>query len=139
MKPGDQYHRLVHWSEEDQSYIGYCPDLYFGGVCPRPERAGGLWRTLRHHPGRNPPPHRQTPSPPSACRPHHPRLAFRHRLRRGRESLCSAGLDATQPNGPVWKAQFRTCGAATKISPAVTPKARPQSPGGRWKASASQL
>ncbi len=33
MKPGDQYHRFVHWSEEDRCCIGYCPDLYFGGVC----------------------------------------------------------------------------------------------------------
>jgi predicted RNase H-like HicB family nuclease len=33
MKEADRYHRFVRWSEEDQSYIGYCPDLYFGGVC----------------------------------------------------------------------------------------------------------
>jgi predicted RNase H-like HicB family nuclease len=33
MKPEDRYHRFVHWSDEDQCYIGYCPDLYFGGVC----------------------------------------------------------------------------------------------------------
>ena len=33
MKPADKYHRFVHWSDEDQCYIGYCPDLYFGGVC----------------------------------------------------------------------------------------------------------
>ena len=33
MKPEDRYHRFVRWSEEDQVYIGYCPDLYFGGVC----------------------------------------------------------------------------------------------------------
>ena len=33
MKPEDRYHRFVHWSEEDQCYIGYCPDLYVGGVC----------------------------------------------------------------------------------------------------------
>jgi hypothetical protein len=33
MKPEDRYHRLVQWSDEDQCYIGYCPDLYFGGVC----------------------------------------------------------------------------------------------------------
>ena len=33
MKPEDRYHHFVHWSEEDQCYIGYCPDLYFGGVC----------------------------------------------------------------------------------------------------------
>ena len=33
MKPEDSYHRFVQWSDEDQCYIGYCPDLYFGGVC----------------------------------------------------------------------------------------------------------
>jgi predicted RNase H-like HicB family nuclease len=33
MKPADKYHRFIHWSDEDQCYIGYCPDLYFGGVC----------------------------------------------------------------------------------------------------------
>ncbi len=33
MKPEDPYHRFVRWSEEDQCYIGYCPDLYEGGVC----------------------------------------------------------------------------------------------------------
>ena len=33
MKIADQYHRFVRWSDEDQLYIGYCPDLYFGGVC----------------------------------------------------------------------------------------------------------
>ncbi len=24
---------LCKWSDEDRCYIGYCPDLYFGGVC----------------------------------------------------------------------------------------------------------
>lgn len=33
MKVVDQYHRFVRWSDDDQLYIGYCPDLYFGGVC----------------------------------------------------------------------------------------------------------
>ena len=33
MKIADRYHRFVRWSEEDQLYIGYCPDLYFGGIC----------------------------------------------------------------------------------------------------------
>ena len=33
MKPADQCHRFVRWSDKDQLYIGYCPDLYFGGVC----------------------------------------------------------------------------------------------------------
>ena len=30
LKPED---RFVRWSDEDQSYIGCCPDLYFGDVC----------------------------------------------------------------------------------------------------------
>ena len=29
----DRYHRFVRWSDEDQCYIGYCPDLYYGGCC----------------------------------------------------------------------------------------------------------
>ncbi|MGC6565902.1 MAG: hypothetical protein ACON38_09885 [Akkermansiaceae bacterium] len=33
MKVDDQYHRFVRWSDEDEVYIGYCPDLYLGGVC----------------------------------------------------------------------------------------------------------
>lgn len=28
----DIYHRWVAWSEEDQVYIGRCPDLFHGGV-----------------------------------------------------------------------------------------------------------
>ena len=27
----DIYHRWVEWSEEDQVYIGRCPDLFLGG------------------------------------------------------------------------------------------------------------
>lgn len=30
MKPIDAYHRWVEWSEEDQVYIGKCPDLITG-------------------------------------------------------------------------------------------------------------
>lgn len=33
MKPADSYLRFVKWSDEDQYYIGYCPDLFYGGVC----------------------------------------------------------------------------------------------------------
>ena len=26
--------KFVHWSKEDHSYVGYCPDLFpWGGVC----------------------------------------------------------------------------------------------------------
>jgi predicted RNase H-like HicB family nuclease len=31
-KKTDIYHRWVAWSEEDQVYIGHCPDLFGGGV-----------------------------------------------------------------------------------------------------------
>ncbi len=30
MKPIDEYHRWVEWSDEDQIYIGKCPDLITG-------------------------------------------------------------------------------------------------------------
>lgn len=32
MKPSDQYLKIVEWSEEDQCYIGHCPNLMLGGV-----------------------------------------------------------------------------------------------------------
>ena len=30
MKASDQYHKWVEWSDEDQAYIGKCPDLMTG-------------------------------------------------------------------------------------------------------------
>src|SRR6185295_8038077 len=34
MKTEDQYLRFVRWSDDDQLYVGYCPDLFpWGGVC----------------------------------------------------------------------------------------------------------
>jgi predicted RNase H-like HicB family nuclease len=30
MKLSDQYHKWVEWSDEDQTYIGKCPDLITG-------------------------------------------------------------------------------------------------------------
>lgn len=30
MKPIDRYHKWVEWSEEDQVYVGKCPDLITG-------------------------------------------------------------------------------------------------------------
>ena len=34
MKVEDQYLKFVQWSDEDQLYVGYCPDLFpWGGVC----------------------------------------------------------------------------------------------------------
>ena len=32
MRPSDQYLKIVEWSEEDQCYIGHCPNLMLGGV-----------------------------------------------------------------------------------------------------------
>jgi len=34
MKTQDQYLQFVRWSEDDNAYVGYCPDLFpAGGVC----------------------------------------------------------------------------------------------------------
>ena len=30
MKSADRYHKWVEWSEEDQTYLGKCPDLITG-------------------------------------------------------------------------------------------------------------
>ncbi len=30
MKPSDQYHKWVEWSDADATYIGKCPDLITG-------------------------------------------------------------------------------------------------------------
>ena len=27
------YLKFVQWSEPDQLFVGYCPDLFIGGVC----------------------------------------------------------------------------------------------------------
>lgn len=27
------YLKFVEWSEPDQLFVGYCPDLFIGGVC----------------------------------------------------------------------------------------------------------
>jgi predicted HicB family RNase H-like nuclease len=32
MKPSDQYLKIVEWSEEDQCYLGHCPNIMLGGV-----------------------------------------------------------------------------------------------------------
>lgn len=34
MKTPDRYLSFVRWSDDDQLYVGYCPDLFpAGGVC----------------------------------------------------------------------------------------------------------
>ena len=30
--PADVYEKIVFWSEEDQIFIGMCPELFYGGV-----------------------------------------------------------------------------------------------------------
>ena len=31
MKEADKYVKLVEWSDEDQCFIGSCPELFYGG------------------------------------------------------------------------------------------------------------
>lgn len=38
MKKSDQYLKIVEWSDEDQCYIGRCPELMFGGVHGQDEK-----------------------------------------------------------------------------------------------------
>ncbi len=33
MSKSISYHHWVEWSDEDDAFIGYCPDLFMGGVC----------------------------------------------------------------------------------------------------------
>ena len=34
MKSEDQYLKFARWSDEDNLYVGFCPDLFpWGGVC----------------------------------------------------------------------------------------------------------
>ena len=34
MKTEDRYLKFVRWSDEDATYVGFCPDLFpWGGVC----------------------------------------------------------------------------------------------------------
>jgi hypothetical protein len=42
MKPEDQYLKFVKWSDDDQIYVGYCPDLFpWGGICHAPTEEQG--------------------------------------------------------------------------------------------------
>jgi predicted HicB family RNase H-like nuclease len=38
MKKADRYLKIVEWSEEDQCYIGRCPELMLGGVHGKDEK-----------------------------------------------------------------------------------------------------
>ena len=31
MNPGARYPKIVAWSDEDQCYVGRCPNLFYGG------------------------------------------------------------------------------------------------------------
>lgn len=40
MKAEDQYLKFVRWEEDDEAYVGYCPDLFpWGGICHGPTEA----------------------------------------------------------------------------------------------------
>ena len=39
MNTGDKYVKIVEWSEEDQCFIGSCPELFYGG-CHGPDARG---------------------------------------------------------------------------------------------------
>ncbi len=30
--PADVYEKIVYWSDEDNCFIGMCPELFYGGV-----------------------------------------------------------------------------------------------------------
>ena len=44
-KIADRYEHVVYWSDEDQCYIGQCPELFFGGV--HGDDAEAVFRELR--------------------------------------------------------------------------------------------
>ena len=47
MKAEDQYLKFVRWSDEDEEYVGYCPDLFpWGGVVHGPDEEQ-TYRQLR--------------------------------------------------------------------------------------------
>ena len=39
MKPADRYVKLVEWSDQDQCFIGSCPELFYGGCHGEDARA----------------------------------------------------------------------------------------------------
>ena len=50
MKKSDQYHKWVEWSEEDQIYIGKCPDVIAGIHSEDPVQLYGFLDTGRPNP-----------------------------------------------------------------------------------------
>lgn len=41
------YLKFVQWSEEDRLFVGYCPDLFIGGVC-HGDNEQEVYRELAH-------------------------------------------------------------------------------------------
>lgn len=66
----DIYHRWVGWSEEDQTYIGRCPDLFDGGchgedplkVAKELQKAIDKWEAIFSEDARPLPPARVKPT-----------------------------------------------------------------------------
>ena len=47
MKSEDRYLKYIRWSDEDEAYVGYCPDLFpWGSVCHRADE-DETYRQLR--------------------------------------------------------------------------------------------
>jgi Uma2 family endonuclease len=46
-KLSDRYRMYVDWSEEDQKYVGLCPDLFYGGVCDSGDRLDAYARLVQ--------------------------------------------------------------------------------------------
>ena len=42
------YLKFVQWSEADQLFVGYCPDLFIGGACHGPDEQK-VYRELSKH------------------------------------------------------------------------------------------
>ena len=40
------YHHWVEWSDEDDAFIGYCPDLFMGGACHASDEAKAYTRLI---------------------------------------------------------------------------------------------
>ena len=40
MKASARYVKIVEWSEEDECYVGSCPDLFYGGCHGDDEKEG---------------------------------------------------------------------------------------------------
>lgn len=70
MNRGIPYHHWVEWSDEDDAFIGYCPDLFMGGACHGDDEAKVYARlvTLIHEEFKDLQT-AQKPLPPATVRP----------------------------------------------------------------------